>query len=168
MTRKMPFLALVCTACIALGAQAEETETPILDTLAESNQRIAQALFDSQGDSETKLTLDQIAELKVEGLGWGEIFRTLRADGSILGGSSNLGQVRSGHYQPPAIQPGSPTLATVKGKLARPVVITTGAGGRIVTGSNGNSVGHQAGVPDISDGDGDGNGRSDIKGRKVP
>ena len=133
MTRKMPFLALVCTACIALGAQAEETETPIFDTLPESNQRIALALFDSQGDSETKLTLDQIAELKVEGLGWGEIFRTLRADGSILGGSSNLGQVRSGHYQPPAIQPGSPTLATVKGKLARPVVITTGAGGRIVT-----------------------------------
>ncbi len=105
MTGKTPLLALACAACIAFGAQAEESETPLFDALSLGNQRIAQALFESQGESDTGLTLDQIAQFKADGLGWGEIFKVLRAEGNIPGGARNLGQVVSGRYQPPVPEP---------------------------------------------------------------
>jgi hypothetical protein len=105
MTGKIPLFALACVACIAFGAQAEEHETPLFDALSLGNQRIAQALFESQGESDSGLTLDQIAQFKADGLGWGEIFKVLRAEGSIPGGARNLGQVVSGRYQPPAPEP---------------------------------------------------------------
>jgi hypothetical protein len=105
MTGKVPLFALACAACIAFGAQAEEPETPLFDALSLGNQRIAQALFDSQGESDSGLTLDQIAQFKSDGLGWGDIFKVLRAEGSIPGGARNLGQVVSGRYLPPAPEP---------------------------------------------------------------
>ncbi|MDP6952196.1 MAG: hypothetical protein QGF53_05490 [Alphaproteobacteria bacterium] len=101
MTSKTALLALACTAAIAFGAQAEESETPLFDALSVGNQRIAQALFDSQGDGDSALTLENIAQFKADGLGWGAIFKTLRAEGSLPGGARNLGQVVSGRYQPP-------------------------------------------------------------------
>ena len=153
MTGKTPLLALACAACIAFGAQAEESETPLFDALSLGNQRIAQALFESQGESDTGLTLDQIAQFKADGLGWGQVFSHLRTEGAVPEGARNLGQVVSGHYQPPAIDIATAEVTAGGGRSSRPVVVTTGAGGRIVLGANGAGLG-QAGANGIGHGNG--------------
>lgn len=61
--------------------------------LSPGNQRIAQALFEAQRTR--PLTLDQIAARRLEGQGWGDVFRTMRTEGRV--DAPNLGQVMSSY-----------------------------------------------------------------------
>jgi pyruvate/2-oxoglutarate dehydrogenase complex dihydrolipoamide acyltransferase (E2) component len=111
-----------------VAAQTSGSPAPAVGgftTLSPGNQKIARALFDAQqtapagpttgSATATKVySLDEIAALKQSGQGWGEIFKTMQAQGQ-LPGAKNLGQVVSGHYQPPAPAAAATTPAPPSG-----------------------------------------------------
>jgi hypothetical protein len=115
--------------------------------LSPGNQKIAQALFAAEhpvAGGATKLTLDQIAELK-ESAGWGKVFQQMKADGLIQ--ARNLGRVVSA-YEHTVHSAGSTgaTGARTGGIAAAgrggSVVITNGAGrSTLVTTSTHSSAG---------------------------
>ncbi len=68
------------------------------DKLPPGEQKIARALFDAQktpttAGAATPLTLNQIAGLKQQHQGWGEVFKQMKAQGLVT--DKNLGQVVS-------------------------------------------------------------------------
>ncbi len=69
--------------------------------LSPGNQRIAQALFEGQSQQLPRgtrpLTLDQIATRRLEGQGWGDVFRTMRSEARV--NATNLGQVMSAYNE---------------------------------------------------------------------
>src|SRR5437879_4696377 len=101
--------------------------------LAPGNQKIAQALFAAEHPATggpTKLTLDQIAQLKETG-GWGKVFRQMKADGLIQ--ARNLGHVVNGyehtlHSAGRMGSTGARAGAMVTTGRGTPMVITNGAG----------------------------------------
>ena len=102
-------LILFSALFIAAGALAQE--------LSPGNQKIAAAIEAAQTGSGTVYTVDQIAEFKQDGMGWGEIFRL--TDSTY----KNLGQaVSSYQHDLHGISPGSE------------VVVTTGSGQQITVG----------------------------------
>ena len=136
-------LALLCSAMIAGGAAAQATddtgtddgtttiepdETSAFDSLSTGNQKIARALFDAQplggetGDPvDGSLTLDDIAQMKQDGTGWGKLFQDLQAEGYIDADAKNLGQLVSGKYQPPVIDDPTTTTDPTSTALTDPV-----------------------------------------------
>ena len=94
--------------------------------LSPGNQDHASALADAHLEfksTNATLTANDIAALKAEGNGWGQIFEQLQANGQISPEVKNFGQlVRNFKHAQKGITPGSD------------VVITTGAGHKISTG----------------------------------
>jgi hypothetical protein len=94
-------IACLSVVVLASGAFAQTTPPPpssnqgAFDKLSPGNQKIAQALFDAeQNDSTTKtLSRDDIAAMKQDGKGWGEIFKDMKQQGLV--DAKNLGQVVS-------------------------------------------------------------------------
>jgi hypothetical protein len=107
------------------------TTTGAFDRLSTGNQKMATALFEAQraGATNTSLSLDEIAAMKGS-QGWGQVFKDMQSQGQ-LEGAKNLGQVRSGHYQPPAPSGGTGT-ETGAGPGTTP---TSGGSGTPSTGS---------------------------------
>ena len=107
---------------IAAGALAQETT---FEQLSPGNQKIAEALFTAQPEvapaGSMLMTQVEIADLKASGMGWGQIFKQMQADG--LTTAKNLGQAVSSFQH--SISPGSPGFE---------VMITTGSGQRITVG----------------------------------
>ena len=102
---------------IAAGALAHESEH--FDQLSPGNQKIAEAIQLAQTNG--VLSKEDIAILKQDGMGWGEIFKHMQAEG--LTTVKNLGQaVSSYQHDLHGISPGSE------------VVVTTGSGQRITVG----------------------------------
>ncbi len=83
------------------GAEAESS----YESLSTGNRKIATALYEAQGGAEGvegvdgAYTLDDIAAMKQDGTGWGELFKELQAAGEIPADVNNLGQLVSGKYQ---------------------------------------------------------------------
>ncbi len=97
------------------GAAVETTEH--FDQLSPGNQKIAEAIQAAQTDPGMGFTVDQIAMLKQDGMGWGQVFK--QTDSTV----KNLGQAVSGfRHGEFGISPGSE------------VVVTTGSGQRITVG----------------------------------
>ena len=70
------------------------TTAGAFDKLSPGNQKVASALFQAQnGATSTPLTLDEIAAKKQGGQGWGEVFKSMQAQGLVQ--EKNLGQVVS-------------------------------------------------------------------------
>ena len=100
------------------------TTTGAFDKLSIGNQKVASALFQAQNgttSTSTPLTLDEIAAKKRNGQGWGEVFKSMQAQGLVQ--EKSLGQVVSKYNH------------STKG------VVTT-ASGRVVSGSSSSSPGN--------------------------
>jgi hypothetical protein len=93
------------------GDGGETTELGGFESLSPGNQKIAQALFDAQGQTtdgeavDGSLSLDELAGMKQEGTGWGRLFKDLQEQGYIDSDAKNLGQLVSGKYQPEPVEP---------------------------------------------------------------
>ncbi len=104
---------------IAAGALAQE--------LSPGNQKIAAAIEAAQKTGEgaaVAMDIDAIAQLKQEGMGWGEIFKLTDSN------FKNLGQAVSSYQH--SISPGSPGSHGIS--PGSEVVVTTGSGQRITVG----------------------------------
>ena len=139
------------------GAEAESS----YESLSTGNRKIATALYEAQGGAEGvegvdgAYTLDDIAAMKQDGTGWGELFKELQAEGQIPADVKNLGHLVSGKYQAMgevttdagAEAGGTDAVTTVSGSKAKggsapgsssggrgkgTIVVTTAAGGQIV------------------------------------
>jgi hypothetical protein len=148
-TATIPTTPTANTTAPAATSPATNTATTDRDfqQLSPGNQKIAQALFAAEhpvAGGATKLTLDQIAELK-ESEGWGKVFRQMKADGLIQ--ARNLGRVVSAyehsiHSAGRAGATGARTGAIVTAGRGGHVVITNGAGrSTLVTTSTHSSAG---------------------------
>ena len=95
------------------GAGTTDVTAGSFGELSPGNHKIADALFSAQPEvapeGSTLLTQDQIADLKASGMGWGEIFKQMQADG--LTTTKNLGQAVSSfnHQQKTATTAGAGT-----------------------------------------------------------
>ena len=129
-------IALAVSLFLPLGQASAQTatapppppETGAIDKLSPGNQTIAKAIFADQvkpttgagtgtvgsstGSSTPQpLTLDQIAQRKLDGQGWGVIFKDMKAQGLVT--SKNLGQAVSAfHPQHHMTNPGAATTAS--------------------------------------------------------
>jgi hypothetical protein len=89
--------ALAATQSPAVGA---------FEALSSADQKIARALHAAQKSASATrslLTLDQIAWRKRGGLGWGEIFNTMKARGLVR--EKNVGQVVSNYEHAAKAEP---------------------------------------------------------------
>ncbi len=110
-------LILFSALFIAAGALAQE---PTFDQLSPGNQKIADAIQLAQTNTAV-LSREDIAILKQEGMGWGEIFKLTDSN------FQNLGQAVSSFQH--SISPGSHGISP-----GSEVVVTTGSGQRITVG----------------------------------
>ena len=81
---------------LATLAAAQQTAAGAFDALSAANQKTARALYKAQKSASAvrpALTLDQIAARRQSGLGWGEIFNTLKSQGLMR--ETTLAQVMS-------------------------------------------------------------------------
>lgn len=90
--------AVVLTAGVATAAQMTSSSAADFKMLLFGDRRIAQALYEAQvsgatSGTNTRLTLDEIAAMKLRGEGWGEIFQQMKTEGRLE--EKNLGQVVS-------------------------------------------------------------------------
>jgi len=84
----------LATGSVAYAQKPASTTTGAFDKLSIGNQKVASALFQAQsGSTSTPLTLDEIAAKKQSGKGWGEVFKSMQAQGLVQ--EKNLGQVVS-------------------------------------------------------------------------
>jgi len=84
----------LATGSVAHAQKPASTTTGAFDKLSTGNQKVASALFQAQsGSTSTPLTLDEIAAKKQSGKGWGEVFKSMQAQGLVQ--EKNLGQVVS-------------------------------------------------------------------------
>ena len=75
-----------------LVAASARAQTGAFAQLSPGGQKIAQALSNAQTPTATnKLTVDQIAEMKKDHEGWGEVFKAMKKDKLLT--QKNLGQV---------------------------------------------------------------------------
>ncbi len=120
-------LILFSALFIAAGALAQEPTT--FDQLSPGNQKIAKAIEAAQPEvapvGKTLMTSGEIAQLKQDGMGWGEIFKHMQAEN--LTTFKNLGQAVSSYQH--SISPGSHGISP-----GSEVVVTTGSGQRITVG----------------------------------
>jgi len=84
----------LATGSVVYAQKPASTTTGAFDKLSIGNQKVASALFQAQsGSTSTPLTLDEIAAKKQSGKGWGEVFKSMQAQGLVQ--EKNLGQVVS-------------------------------------------------------------------------
>jgi hypothetical protein len=132
----------LATIATAQTTTAPSTKTPTATTLNPSlsgyarltpgNQRIVDALYKAQRTSAagsmgtaTGYSRDQIAAMKQSGLGWGQVFQRLRAQGLVK--EKNLGQVLSRYN-------------TAESAASNPAIAKTASGkGPLVSTSHGKS-----------------------------
>ena len=101
--RKIWMPSVVAAITLAAGIAAAESPPPpapggAFESLSPGNQKIALAIFDSERragpTAATKpLSLDEIAGMKQDGKGWGEVFKEMRSRGLVQ--DRNLGQAVS-------------------------------------------------------------------------
>lgn len=126
--------AIVAPALIAGSAAAQTPPLPApggaFEQLSPGNQKIARAIFESRPSASTPLasarplSLDQIAQMKQGGRGWGAIFHDMKAKGLVQ--DKNLGQAvsRFNHEHKSASGRGT-QITTASGKT-----VTVGAARR--------------------------------------
>lgn len=133
--RTLLIMALLALLLPLAHAAAQTTtppppETGAFDKLSPGGQKIANAIFEAQiqpttptngtgtttgttgvtnGTTPEPLTLDQIAQRKLDGQGWGVIFKDLKAQGLVT--SKNLGQAVSAFHPHHHVNPGAATSA---------------------------------------------------------
>ncbi len=132
-------LAVAATAAAAQTTTTTQTTTTptspnqgAYDTLSPGNKKIVDALFNAQPQptttqsstppstttttTPTLLLKDDIAAMHLNGMGWGVIFKQMKANGQIPPSVKNLGQLVSGRYQPQSATTGGTTITTASGK----------------------------------------------------
>lgn len=95
---------IACLSVVVLASGVFAQTTPpapnpnqgIFDQLSPGNQKIAQALFDAERSNSTATTAkplsrDDIAAMKRDGKGWGEVFKEMKQQGLV--DAKNLGQI---------------------------------------------------------------------------
>jgi hypothetical protein len=135
-------------------------------TLSPGNQKIAQALYDAQQANATSgtggtttgakpMTLDEIAAMKQGGQGWGQVFKTMKAQGLVQ--ERNLGQVVSRYQHQSRYSGGAVTTAgnQTVAKTHGPKSGKTGDDGDRATASSANAGG--GGQSSAAAGQGNGN-----------
>ncbi len=152
-------LGTVLTTAGLAGAQTKSSPTPTakatttstagaFDKLPPGEQKIAGALFDAQkttstAGAATPLTLDQIAAMKQQHQGWGEVFKQMKAQGLVT--DKNLGQVVSRYEQhlngTPKGESGGIVTATGRDAGHSDSGISTGAGHGSEAGGQPSSAG---------------------------
>ena len=195
------------------GANTADTQNAgAFSALSPGGQKITRALFDAQkqpaadgsaggtngtdgaaanGDGATPqpapLSLDDIAQAKSAGAGWGQVFKEMKAEGLVA--EKNLGQVISGanHRNRTAAGNGTATGGTgtdagtggatataagaapvtpSSGHRHKPVTVTLANGATVVVGDNGQGRGHalrgDAVASAVKAGDGMNRGRREI------
>ena len=84
------------------GTEAESS----YESLSTGNRKIATALYEAQGGAEGvegvdgAYTLDDIAAMKQDGTGWGELFKELQAEGQIPADEDGLAKLIFHRRQP--------------------------------------------------------------------
>jgi hypothetical protein len=148
-------IALIVIAIVVVaGAAVAQTPPPpnagAFDRLSPGNQKIAQALFAAQLRSNAppaaRLSLDDIAALKLNGRGWGNVYKTMYTRGLVT--EKNLGQVVRASNK------------ALHASSSSTTIITTGSGRTVV-------VGHASSSSGKSTNFGKGNGASDGGGSSV-
>ncbi len=109
-------------------ASAPSSNQGAFDKLSPGNQKIVQALFDAEQNNATSTTTkplsrDDIAAMKQDGKGWGEVFKKMKAQGLVQ--EKNLGQVVRQESGKAGLKAPSGTS------------ITTGSGRTFVAGAKG-------------------------------
>lgn len=127
--KKIRMPSIVAAITLAAGVAAAQTPPPpapggAFESLSPGNQKIALAIFDSERHAgptaATKpLSLDEIAQMKQGGKGWGEIFKELKSQGLVQ--DRNLGQAVS-------------RMSRGGGATAAPTEITTASGKTAIVG----------------------------------
>jgi len=140
--KKIWSTTIVVAAILAAGvAAAESPSAPAPDgafeSLSPGGQKIALAIFRSERPTPAgrPVSLDQIAQMKQSGQGWGEIFHELKAQGLVR--DKNLGQAvsRMHHGGGPTAGPRTEftTASGSGGRTAGPRTEITTASGRTMT-----------------------------------
>ena len=133
-------IAVFTTLLVVAPTPAQTTsKSGAFASLSPGNQKIARALYEAQTTPATssKLTLDQIARMKQEGQGWGNVFRAMKAQGRV--DAWNLGAVVSAskhHATTPVAASatsgggvsGSPSAGTTSSGRVATTTVNTGAG----------------------------------------
>ena len=139
--KKVWLATIVVAAILAAGVAAAESPTPAPDgafeSLSPGGQKIALAIFRSERQTAAgkPVSLDQIAQMKQSGQGWGEIFHELKEQGLVT--DKNLGQAvsRMHHSGGPTARPRTEftTASGSGGRTAGPRTEITTASGRTMT-----------------------------------
>jgi hypothetical protein len=123
-------VALFTTLLLVAPAPAQTTpKSGTFASLSPGNQKIARALHEAQTTPATssKLTLDQIARMKQEGQGWGNVFRAMKAEGRV--DAWNLGAVVSASKH----QASTPVAASATSGVNGSASTKTVGSGRVAT-----------------------------------
>jgi len=126
--------SIVVSITLAAGIAAAQLPPPpapggAFESLSPGNQKIALAIFDSErragpAAATKPLSLDEIAEMKQGGKGWGEVFKEMKSQGLVQ--DRNLGQAVSRQAASQMSRGGGPTAA--------PTEITTASGKTAIVG----------------------------------
>src|SRR5881628_2821488 len=90
--RRVMIGAILTLVLMSVGAWAQTSGTEAFAQLPPVEQKIARALFEAQ-TGPTRLTPDQIVDMKKGGEGWGKVFKQMKEQGLLT--EKNLGQVVS-------------------------------------------------------------------------
>jgi len=154
---------------LAAGIAAAQSPPPpapggAFESLSPGNQKIARAIFDSElraGPSASTKSLDQIAEMKQSGKGWGEVFKGMKSQGLVQ--DRNLGQAVSRMRRGGGGATAARTeITTASGKTVIHERSATALSGRQGIGS-GDTRGHAATATAVGHGR-DGGGASAARG----
>ena len=90
--RRVMIGAILTLVLMSVGAWAQTSGTEAFAQLPPVEQKIARALFEAQ-TGPTRLTPDQIVDMKKGGEGWGKVFKQMKEQRLLT--EKNLGQVVS-------------------------------------------------------------------------
>jgi len=90
--RRVMIGAILALVLMSVGAWAQTSGTEAFAQLPPVEQKIARALFEAQ-TGPTRLTPDQIVDMKKGGEGWGKVFKQMKEQRLLT--EKNLGQVVS-------------------------------------------------------------------------
>jgi len=133
--------SIVAAIILAAGSAAAQSPRPpapggAFESLSPGNQKVALAIFDSERRADPTaaskpLSLDQIAERKRGGEGWGDLFHDMKTRGLVE--DRNLGQAISRTHRV-----GGATAAPRR--TVAPVEIATASGRTMVVGGHGRGL----------------------------